>query len=262
MKKVVCIVETPQNSNIKYDYDVKLGKYTLSKFLPAGLVFPYDFGYIPGTVGEDGDPLDVIIVSEQKTFTGCVLHCRIIGAIKATQTEKNGTKVENDRYVAIPEASTVFKKVTSIKKLEKRVIDELASFFVTYNNEAGKEFKPLQIIKRGQALKEINTSKANIAPTQLVQILIPAGKPSEKRITGPAIRKIQKKLLRKERTYLRFYNSKSDVLIHKKKYKDLKIFEVMTSTVGEKYWKKFKKKIQKKLGIRPVIVRQIEIGFL
>ena len=50
--------------------------------LPAGLVFPFDFGFIPGTVGEDGDPLDAIIISETEAFAGCSLDCRVIGAIK------------------------------------------------------------------------------------------------------------------------------------------------------------------------------------
>ena len=64
MNSINCIIETPKGSSVKYDYDPTLGTLALMKVMPAGLVFPFDFGYIPGTLGEDGDPLDVIVISE------------------------------------------------------------------------------------------------------------------------------------------------------------------------------------------------------
>src|SRR4051794_25027276 len=114
MKPITAIIETPKGSAYKYDYDKKLSAIKLKKVLPAGLVFPYDFGFITGTKGEDGDPLDIMVVSEIPTFPGCAMKCRIIGAIKAKQTERDGETVRNDRFLAVPEVSTTYKAVNDI----------------------------------------------------------------------------------------------------------------------------------------------------
>jgi inorganic pyrophosphatase len=82
------VVETPKGSTEKYNYDQEQHFLKLKKILPAGMVFPYDFGFIPNTKGEDGDPLDIIIISEFKSFPGCRMDCRIAGAILAEQDEK------------------------------------------------------------------------------------------------------------------------------------------------------------------------------
>src|ERR1051325_6834357 len=98
---ITAIVETPRGSAQKYDYDKKKKWFKLKKMMPAGMVFPFDFGFIPGTKGGDGDPLDVVIISELKSFPGCCMDCNVIGGFKATQTE-NGKTVRNDRFFVIP----------------------------------------------------------------------------------------------------------------------------------------------------------------
>ncbi len=128
--------------------------FKLKKILPAGMVFPYDFGFIPGTKGEDGDPLDVIIISEIKSFPGCIIDCRIIGAITAKQTEGSKT-VRNDRFLAIPGVSQLFADVHSINDLPKDIIKQLETFFINYNELEGKKFKPLKRVDAKQALKLI-----------------------------------------------------------------------------------------------------------
>jgi inorganic pyrophosphatase len=90
----------------------------LNKILPTGLVFPFGFGFIPGTKGEDGDPLDIII-SELKSFPGCCMDCRIIGAITANQTERDGETVRNDRFLAVHQISELFKNIHSFTGLPK-----------------------------------------------------------------------------------------------------------------------------------------------
>src|SRR4051812_11882412 len=101
MKTVTVVVETPKGSAQKYTYDPEKRWFELSKIMPAGMVFPFDFGFIPDTKGEDGDPLDIIVISELTSFPGCVMRCRVIGAIEANQTEEDKT-VRNDRFLAIP----------------------------------------------------------------------------------------------------------------------------------------------------------------
>jgi inorganic pyrophosphatase len=154
MHLVTVMVETPKGSAEKYDYDAENKWFKLKKIMPAGMVFPFDFGFIPGTKADDGDPLDVIIISEFKSFPGCVMDCRIIGAITAEQTEKNKT-IRNDRFIAIPEASKLFANTKIIKGLSREIITQLEAFFINYNELEGKKFKPLKRINAQQALKLI-----------------------------------------------------------------------------------------------------------
>jgi inorganic pyrophosphatase len=110
------------------------------------MVFPYDFGFIPDTKGEDGDPLDVIVISEFNSFPGIMIKCRIIGGIMAEQTENEGKKkmIRNDRFLAIPKCSTFFEKIKSVFDFPDKVITELEDFFKDYNKIEGKEFKILK----------------------------------------------------------------------------------------------------------------------
>jgi len=156
MKEITVIVETPKGTAQKYDFDATNNRFKLDKVLPAGMSFPYDFGFITDTKGEDGDPLDVVVISELGTFVGCCLDCRIIGAITAEQTKDKKT-VRNDRFIAIPMASHVFKDVHKIKDLPKQLIEELQQFFVNYNQEEGRKFKPLGLISGSKSLALIRS---------------------------------------------------------------------------------------------------------
>src|SRR4051812_48376929 len=124
MNKVTVIIETPKGSECKYSYDESLRQIKLKKLLPAGMVFPFDFGCIPGTKGGDGDPLDIIVISEFKSLAGCVMECRIIGAIKATQKEDGQKYVRNDRFIGIPEASVLYESISSFRALPKKILNE------------------------------------------------------------------------------------------------------------------------------------------
>jgi inorganic pyrophosphatase len=75
---VTVMIECPKGWNQKFDYDPAEKRFKLNKILPAGLVFPFDFGMIPGAKGEDGNPLDIIVISDSSTFPGCLVDCRII----------------------------------------------------------------------------------------------------------------------------------------------------------------------------------------
>jgi inorganic pyrophosphatase len=94
------IIETPKGCRNKYAFDIDLQSYRLMGVLPAGAVFPFDFGSIPGTIGEDGDPLDVLLLMDEPVFTGCLVEARVLGVIEAEQTEKGKTE-RNDRLIAV-----------------------------------------------------------------------------------------------------------------------------------------------------------------
>jgi inorganic pyrophosphatase len=151
------IIETPKGSCNKYDYDTELGIFKLSQVLPEGLLFPFDFGFVPSTLGDDGDPLDVLLLMDQATFTGCLVPSRLIGVIEAEQTETDGTKERNDRLLAIPIHTRQFRKIRTINDLEKRVINEIERFFSTYNEESGKKFKVIDLHGRHRADSLVKT---------------------------------------------------------------------------------------------------------
>ncbi len=158
---VPVIIESPKDSGYKYNYEPESRCIKLSKVMPAGLVFPFDFGFITDTQGEDGDPFDVIVVSEIKSFPGCCMDCRIIGAIQANQTEESGETIRNDRYLAVPNVSQLFKEVDSIDHLPEGIISQIECFFENYNEQAGKKFKVLKRIDAIEAFNIIQDSKVD-----------------------------------------------------------------------------------------------------
>src|SRR3954465_3312878 len=98
------VIETPRGSHNKYKWDDDLGAYTLAKVLPAGMSFPFDFGFIPRTKAEDGDAIGGVVLGEAAAFPGWVVACRLIGTIEARQTE--GKKTErNDRLIGVAQRS-------------------------------------------------------------------------------------------------------------------------------------------------------------
>jgi inorganic pyrophosphatase len=140
-KTITAMIESSKGFNQKFDYDPEQQRFKLSKILPAGLVFPFDFGMIPGTKGEDGDPLDIIIISESATFPGCLIDCRIIGALQAEQTERDGKTMRNDRFIGVPGVSQQYADIRSLKQLPEAIINQLEAFFKNYNEQAGKVFR-------------------------------------------------------------------------------------------------------------------------
>jgi inorganic pyrophosphatase len=162
MKPITAIIESPKGCNHKYDFEPAINCYKLKKLLPAGLVFPFDFGFIPDTKGEDGDPLDIIVISEIDSFPGCCMDCRIIGAIEAEQTERNGDSMRNDRFLAVLDISRVYKDVNEVDDLPEGTMEQIANFFINYNKQAGKEFKVLQVINAEKAYKMIKKQKKHL----------------------------------------------------------------------------------------------------
>jgi inorganic pyrophosphatase len=153
------IIETPKGCRNKYAYDEELKKFRLKKILPVGAVFPFDFGFIPGTKGEDGDPLDVLVIMDEPAYPGCVIECRIIGALKAKQTEKDKGKEENDRLIAVSTVSTSYSEVQALKDINENILSEIEHFFISYNRQAGKKFEPHGWANGKEAMQLIDNAK-------------------------------------------------------------------------------------------------------
>lgn len=137
------VIETPRGCRNKYTYSEGMGVFELTKVLPAGSVFPYDFGFVPGTQGGDGDPLDILVLMDEPTFTGCLLKARLIGVIEAEQTERDGATMRNDRLIGVAALSHSHNELQSIHQLTDDTIEQIEHFFLSYNEFAGKKFKPL-----------------------------------------------------------------------------------------------------------------------
>jgi inorganic pyrophosphatase len=161
MDMVEVVIETPKGSSQKFSYDPETHFFRLKKLLPSGMVFPYDFGFIPDTKGEDGDPLDVIVISEFCSFPGILMKCRIIGGIQAEQSEKKGKDkmIRNDRFIGIPDASGIFENIRSVDDLPKDIMTQLEEFFVEYNKLQDKKFNVLKKMQAKEAYKLITAGK-------------------------------------------------------------------------------------------------------
>jgi len=138
------IVETPQGQRCKFDYDPETGLFELAGVLSAGLAFPLAFGFIPSTRGEDGDPIDVLLLADDALPVGCLINARLLGVIKAEQTEQGDT-CRNDRLIARLAASKTHADICEIDQLGPAFVEQLASFFRTYNALKGGEFKVIGI---------------------------------------------------------------------------------------------------------------------
>src|SRR5437667_12635016 len=141
-KKGTCraIIETPKGSRNKFDYDPESKLFMLGGLLPEGMMFPFDFGFIPSTLGEDGDPLDVLVLMDAPAHVGCVIEVRIIGVIKAQQMEGGKTE-SNDRLLGVAVHSYDHEDLESINDVSKTLLEQLEEFFISYNKQRGKKFK-------------------------------------------------------------------------------------------------------------------------
>jgi inorganic pyrophosphatase len=139
---VQVIIETPANSRNKFAFDPAQGIFALKKVLPAGMVFPYDFGFLPRTIAPDGDPIDVLLLMDEPAFPGCAVRSRLIGVIEGQQLDGK-KKVRNDRLVAVAEANHMYANVRNMKDLPRKWLEELQVFFVNYHNLEGKKYELL-----------------------------------------------------------------------------------------------------------------------
>ena len=145
------VIDTPKGSRNKYAFDFKIDAYKLKAVLPHGSVFPFDFGSVPGTIAEDGDPLDVLVLMDEPVFIGCLIETRLLGVIEAEQTEDGKTE-RNDLLIAVAAESHTNGTLKSLEKLDSKLLDEIEHFFVSYNDARGKKFKPTG--RKGPAVAE------------------------------------------------------------------------------------------------------------
>jgi inorganic pyrophosphatase len=155
---VIAVIETSRGTRTKLTYEQKLGAFVVTKVLPQGMSFPFDFGFIPSTRGGDGDPVDVLVLIDEPLPTGTVVPTRLIGVIEAQQTERDGETSENSRLIAVAAKCQLFSEVKTLEDLPKAVIEQIEHFFVSYNEQSGKKFEPTGRFGPRKARKMVETA--------------------------------------------------------------------------------------------------------
>lgn len=145
--KMTCqaIVEAPSGSRVKVYYDPESHRFRIGKFLPLGMVFPFDFAFVPSTLGGDGDPLDLLVLPEAALPVGSIVTVRILGILEAEQYKHNKKPRRNDRIVARLVESRLFAKVDHIDQLGTTFVEELSSFFSTYKRLRGQTYEVISV---------------------------------------------------------------------------------------------------------------------
>ncbi|HLZ91745.1 MAG TPA: inorganic diphosphatase [Candidatus Acidoferrum sp.] len=158
-KEVVrVVIETPKGSRNKYAFDQEEKAFTLKKVLPAGMEFPYDFGFVPSTMADDGDPVDVLVLMDEPAFPGCLVKCRLVGVIEGEQEDKKKT-TRNDRIVAVDIENHQWSHIEHVDDLGKLFVRELEQFFVNFHELSGKKYRILDVRGPGQARRCVDAGR-------------------------------------------------------------------------------------------------------
>ena len=157
-KMLRVVIETPKGSRNKFAFDPNEHIFELKKVLPAGMTFPYDFGFVPSTEADDGDPIDVLVLMDEPAFPGCVLTCRPIGVIEGEQGDKKD-KERNDRIIAVEKDAHSWADIKTIDDLGKQFCSELEEFFVNYHELTGQQYRVLGLKGPDQARKLVKSGR-------------------------------------------------------------------------------------------------------
>ena len=147
---VTVVIETPRGSRNKYKYDPSCGALRLAAVLGEGLAFPHDFGFVPSTLGADGDPLDILLFLDHGVPPGSIATARLIGVLEIRQRKAKEAKakpawIRNDRFIAAATHAHDHQEMITLDDLRPHLLDELEAFFVDY---AGLEGKTLEVLGR------------------------------------------------------------------------------------------------------------------
>lgn len=135
---VYTIVEIPKGSRNKYEYNKENGVIKLDRVLYSSLYYPGDYGLIPRTFYDDGDPLDILVMVNEATFPGCVIEARPIGLFRMLDRG-----VSDDKVLAVPSRDPIFQDYHDITDIPKHFLAEVAHFFEVYKDLEGMRTKPI-----------------------------------------------------------------------------------------------------------------------
>jgi inorganic pyrophosphatase len=149
-----CRVEIPKGSRNKYQWDETLGAIKLDRFLFASVVYPTDYGFIPETRAEDGNPLDAIVCVSQPTIPGCVIRVNVVALFRITDD-----RAVDDKILCVPCDDPAWNHIDSLDGLPSQLRDEIAHFFSIYKQPEGHHVEVQGWYARERALAVIDDSR-------------------------------------------------------------------------------------------------------
>jgi inorganic pyrophosphatase len=158
---VQVVVECPRGAAIKLKYEPPLGAFTVARALPLGLTYPFDWGFVPGTIGDDGDPIDALVLHDLGTYPGVVLPCKALGVVELSQRGDGGKRERNDRVITMPVWHDRLGELERAADLPARLRKEIEQFFLNTTFFTGKKpriigwkspQKALALLKKGEKL--------------------------------------------------------------------------------------------------------------
>jgi inorganic pyrophosphatase len=160
MDTVNVIVEIPRFSQNKYEYDHEAHTIKLDRHLLVSMGYPAEYGFIPDTLGGDGDPLDALVITEYPTFPGCLIESKILGM--CVMTDENG---RDEKLITVPAYDKNWKDATDITDVPKEILDRIGHFFRVYKDlDEGKWVKVEGYVGRAEALAELEAARSRYVP--------------------------------------------------------------------------------------------------
>lgn len=147
---VNAIIEIPKDSNIKYEIDKETGLLKLDRFLFSAVYYPGDYGFVPQTLWDDGDPLDILIITSRPVQPMTLVQARVIGVIRMIDGDE-----KDDKIVAVYDKDPRFAEWQNIKDIPQHMVKEIVHFFERYKELQGKQVKVLEVLDRNAAYKDI-----------------------------------------------------------------------------------------------------------
>jgi len=161
--RIYAVIEVPKGTRNKYEYDKELGVIRLDRVLYSPLHYPGDYGFIPQTYFEDGDPLDILVMMTEATFPGCIIEVHPIGMLKMIDKEEPDYKI-----LAVPARDPNFEDYRDLNQIPKHFPIEVEHFFMTYKQLEGTEVKNLGWGDAAEAKAEIIRA-ANLYQNQIIR---------------------------------------------------------------------------------------------
>jgi inorganic pyrophosphatase len=160
MDTVNVIVEIPRFSQNKYEYDHDTHTIKLDRHLIVAMGYPAEYGFIPDTLGGDGDPLDALVITEFPTFPGCLIESKILGM--CIMTDENG---RDEKLICVPGYDKKWRDATDIGDVPKEILDRISHFFTVYKDlDEGKWVKVENYVGREEALSELAAARERFIP--------------------------------------------------------------------------------------------------
>lgn len=144
------VVEIPKGSRCKYEFDKELGAIRLDRILYSSMVYPGDYGFVPQTLFDDGDPLDIFVMTNEPTFPGCILPARPIGLFRMQDKGE-----PDDKILAVPVGDPFFREYHDIADIPQHFLAECAHFFAVYKDLEGAHVKTLGWERAARAYERI-----------------------------------------------------------------------------------------------------------